>query len=145
MGRRTLINSTLLVLGVLVVLLLGAQLPFANSAPADEVIEAGRAPTTTTTTEPPPEGVVIVRIDNGSFRPANLAIDLEVTQIVQWVNEDPREYVIIGSGGTFESPPLQQGDTFEFDFSTLEPAIHRYNAVIGFQRIPGSVDSRPAQ
>ena len=76
MGRRTLINSTLLVLGVLVVLLLGAQLPFANSAPADEVIEAGRAPTTTTTTEPPPEGVVIVRIDNGSFRPANLAIDL---------------------------------------------------------------------
>ena len=145
MGRRTLINSTLLVVGVFAVLFLIGQSPLFSSSPSDDVVEAGRAPTTTTTTEPPPEGVVIVRIDNGVFRPANLAVDLTETQTVQWVNEDPREYVIIGSGGTFESPPLAQGDTFEFDFSTLEPAIHRYNAVIGFQRIPGSVDTRPEQ
>ena len=88
---------------------------------------------------------MIVRVNNGVFRPANLRIDLAVTQTIQWINEDDREYVIVGSGGTFESPPLAQGDTFEFDFSTLEPAIHRYNAVLGFQRIPGSVDTRPEQ
>ena len=145
MGRRTLINSTLLVVGVFVVLFVLGQTSVFSSSPSDDVVEAGRAPTTTTTTEPPPEGVVIVRIDNGVFRPANLAIDLDETQIVQWINEDPREYVIIGTGGTFESPPLAQGDSFEFDFSTLEPSIHRYNAVIGFQRIPGSVDTRPEQ
>ncbi|MGI9667907.1 MAG: hypothetical protein ACR2N2_12570 [Acidimicrobiia bacterium] len=143
MGRRTLIQSTILVLVVFGVLLVVGSAR--SSSPSDSVQEAGRAPTTTTTTEPPPEGVVVVRLSNGVFRPANLAIDIEEVQIVQWINEDPREYVIVGSGGIFESPPLNQGDTFEFDFSTLDPAIHRYNALIGFQRIPGSVDTRPEQ
>ena len=143
MGKRTLIQSTVLVVVVFAVLVaIGSVL---SSSPSEATVEAGRVPTTTTTTEPPPEGVVIVRLNNGVFRPANLAIDLEVTQTVQWINEDPREYIIVGSGGTFESPPLNQGDTFEFDFSTLEPGIHRYNALIGFQRIPGSVDTRPEQ
>ena len=143
MGKRTLIQSTVLVVVVFAVLVaIGSLL---SSSPSEATVEAGRVPTTTTTTEPPSEGVVVVRLSNGVFRPSNLAIDIEVTQIVQWINEDPREYIIVGSGGTFESPPLNQGDTFEFDFSTLEPAIHRYNALIGFQRIPGSVDTRPEQ
>jgi hypothetical protein len=34
---------------------------------------------------------------------------------------------------------------FEFDFSTVEPAIYRQKASIGFNRIPGSVDTRPEQ
>ena len=143
MGRRNLIKSTLTIAGVFAVLLIVGSL--ITSEPSEAVQESARAPTTTTTTEPPPEGVVVVRLVNGAFRPANLAMDLSQQQIVQWLNEDPREYVIIGTGGTFESPPLNQGDTFEFDFSTLEPSIYRYNAVIGFQRIPGSVDTRPAQ
>lgn len=136
-------QSTILVIVVFAVLILvGAT---RSSSPSNATQESGRAPTTTTTTEPPPEGVTIVRLSNGVFRPANLAINIDEVQVVQWINEDPREYVIVGSGGTFESPPLNQGDTFEFDFSTLEPAIHRYNALIGFQRIPGSVDTRPEQ
>jgi hypothetical protein len=142
-GRRTLIQSSLLVVVVFVVLLVVGTV--ITSGPSTATQEAARPPTTTTTTEPPPEGVVIVRLSNGVFRPANLAIDIAEVQIVQWVNEDDREYIIVGSGGTFESPPLNQGDTFEFDFSTLDPAIHRYNALIGFQRIPGSVDTRPEQ
>lgn len=143
MTRRTLIQSIVLVAVVFVVLL--AVGTVITSGPSAATEEAARVPTTTTTTEPPPEGVVIVRVSNGVFRPANLRIDLAVTQTIQWINEDDREYIIVGSGGTFESPPLNQGDTFEFDFSTLEPAIHRYNAVLGFQRIPGSVDTRPEQ
>lgn len=143
MARRTLIQSTLLVVAVFVVLL--AVGTVITSGPSSATAEAGRAPTTTTTTEPAPEGVVVVKLSNGVFRPSNLAIDLDEIQIVQWINEDDREYIIVGSGGTFESPPLNEGDTFQFDFSTLDPAIHRYNALIGFQRIPGSVDTRPEQ
>lgn len=143
MARRTIINSTLLVLGVFAALVIIGSL--ITSEPSQATIDAGRIPTTTTTTEPPPEGVVVVRLDNGAFRPSNLAVDINVVQIVQWVNDDPREYIIVGSNDTFESPPLAQGDVFEFDFSTLEPGIHRYNALIGFQRIPGSVDTRPEQ
>lgn len=87
-------------------------------------------------------GVTVVRITNGTFRPANLAFDLREIQVVRWVNEDDQEYVVSARDDTFESPPLERGDTFEFDFSALEPAIHRYIATIGFQLIPGSVDTR---
>lgn len=143
MGRRNLMNTIFLVAGVFVVLLvIGTVI---TSEPSEATQEAGRVPTTTTTTEPPPEGTVKVRLNNGVFRPANLRIDLTEVQIVEWVIEDDREYIIRSSTGLFESELLGEGDTFQFDFSTVEPAIHRYNALIGFQRIPGSVDSRPEQ
>ena len=143
MGRRNLINASIFLAVVFVVLLIVGSL--LESGPSAEAVAADRRPATTTTTEPPPEGVVIVKISNGVFRPANLKLDVNEIQVVQWHNEDDVEYVIIGSGGIFESPPLNQGDSFEFDFSTLPPGIHRYNAVIGFQRLPGSVDTRPDQ
>jgi hypothetical protein len=135
-------KSTLLVVGVFVALMIvGAIMA---SGPSAATIAADRTPTSTTTTEPPPEGIAIVRIDNGVFRPANLKIDLDEVWIVRWINDDPREYVMVDSDGNFEVT-LAEGDTFEFDYSTLEPGIHRYKALIGFQRIPGSVDSRPSQ
>jgi hypothetical protein len=142
-GRRNIMKSTVLVVSVFVVLLIVGTL--ISSEPSEATQEAAKPPTTTTTTEPPPEGVAIVRLSNGVFRPANLDMDTAVVQVVQWVNEDPREYVIRATDGSFESPPLAQGDTFEWDFSVLPPGIHRYNALIGFQRIPGSVDTRPNQ
>ncbi len=105
------------------------------------------AVTVTTTTEAPPEGVTIVSITNGSFRPSNLKVDLEVTPIVRWIHEDSaeREYVLIARNGEFESPALTPGDTFEVDFSELEPAIYRYNATLGNTRVPGTIDTRPKQ
>lgn len=144
MGRRNVINTILLVLGVSAVLFV-IGLVVIESGPSEATVEAGRVPTTTTTTEPPPEGTVIVRLNNAVFRPANLAMDLDEAQIVEWVIEDDAEYIIRSSTGLFESPPLGLGDTFQFDFSTVEEAIHRYAALIGFQRIPGSVDTRPEQ
>ena len=143
MGRRNVMKSILLVAAVFAVLLVVGTV--ISSSPSEATLESGRVPSTTTTTEPPPEGTVKVRLNNGVFRPANLRIDLEEVQVVEWIIEDDREYVIVSSTGLFESGPLGLGDTFEFDFSTVEPAIHRYNALIGFQRIPGSVDSRPEQ
>ena len=138
MGRRTMIQSIVLVVAVFVVLL--AVGTVITSGPSSATQESARPPTTTTTTEPPPEGVVVVKLSNGVFRPSNLAIDIDEIQVVQWINEDDREYIIVGSGDTFESPPLNEGDTFEFDFSTVPPAIHRYNAVLGFQRIQSGSD-----
>lgn len=104
-------------------------------------------PTITTTTEAPPEGVIIVTISNGAFRPSNLDVDLTKTPIVRWIHEDSgeREYVIMASTGEFESPPLNTGDVFEVDFNDFEPGIYRYFAFLGNNRVPGSVDSRPEQ
>jgi hypothetical protein len=140
--NRTIINSVLLVAGIVAVLFV-AGLALASS-PSDEVIASGKLPTTTTTTEPPPEGVFIMNIDNGSFRPSNVLLDLEETWIVKWVNDDPREYLLADKGGLFEIT-LAEGDEYEFDYSTLEPGIYRVFATVGFQRIPGTIDTRPDQ
>lgn len=142
MGSRNIMKSALLIVSVFVVLIILGALN--TSSPSGATIEADRKPTTTTTTEPPPEGVTVVRIDNGVFRPANLKIDLEEIRIIRWINKDPTEYILVDSDGAFEIT-LGQNETFEFDYSTLEPGIHRYKALIGLQRIPGSVDTRPEQ
>ena len=142
MVNSTILKSALLVVGIAAVLLLmGLAI---ESSPSDQVAQADNKPTTTTTTEPPPQGVFVVRLDNGTFRPANVALDLDETWIVKWVNEDPREYVLADKGDQFEVT-LAPGDEFEFDYSTLEPGIYRVFASVGFQRIPGTIDSRPAQ
>ena len=103
------------------------------------IFRGTNSPTTTTM---PPEGVVIVRINNGTFKPALLQISLENQWIVRWVNEDTREYVV-AMRDQFESPTLAQGDSFEFNFRDLEPALYRYYTFSGNQRIPGQVDTRP--
>jgi len=137
--NSTILKSALLVIGIAAVLLLmGLAI---ESAPSDQVAQADNKPTTT---EPPPQGVFVVRLDNGTFRPANVALDLDKTWIVKWVNEDPREYVLADKDDQFEVT-LAPGDEFEFDYSTLEPGIYRVFASVGFQRIPGTIDSRPAQ
>lgn len=118
-----------------------------GSGPSPETLESARRPSTTTTTEPPPEGIVVVIIKNGRFSPSNLELDLENEFTVRWENQDFErdfEYQIISrTRGDFESPVLKPGDSWEFDFRTLEPAVHRYNTFLGNQRIPGQVDTRP--
>lgn len=106
-----------------------------------------RPPTTTTTTEPPPEGVFVINITNGAFRPSVLALDITTTPIVEWRHDDLArfEYTITSDEDLFESPVLAQGDTFQFDFGDLPPSIYRYTATLGRNRIPGSIDTRPSQ
>ena len=142
MDRGIMLKSGILVIAVFAVVVVVGSL--ASSAPSEATRESAQSPTTTTTTEPPPPGEVVVRLSNGSFRPSNLALDLTETQIVHWINEDPREYLLADLDGAFESP-LPPGGEFRFDYSALEPSIYRYYAEIGFQRIPGSVDTRPEQ
>jgi hypothetical protein len=115
-----------------------------TSGPSDATVTADKKPVVTTTTEAPPEGIAVVRIDNGVFRPANLKMDLDEAWIVRWVNDDDVEYLLQGTEDEFEVK-LGPGATFEFDYSTLDPGIHRYRAFVGFNRIPGSVDTRPEQ
>jgi len=147
--NRTLIKSALFVAGVFVALVVVGSL--VSSGPSQATVDADRQPTTTTTTEPPAVGVVVVLLENGVLRPSNLEIDLEEIQIVHWINRDDNVFVIEDSGGAFASEPLGQGDEFEFDYSTLPPGLYRYRAVLetdslfGGVRVPGVVDSRPAQ
>ena len=113
-----------------------------GSGPSDDALARNQPPPTTTTTTLPPEGIAVVTIRNGKFAPAILALNLEETWIVRWVNEDPpREYTL--NFGDFQSPTLLPGDTYEVDFSELETGIYRYKAAIGSQLIPGTVDTRP--
>jgi hypothetical protein len=135
-------NSAGFVIIVFVVLVAIGTLK--SSGPSEATVASDKKPVATTTTEPPPEGVAIVRIDNGVFRPANLKINLDEVWLVQWVNDDDVEYLLQGTEDEFEVT-LGPGASFEFDYSTLEPDIHRYRAFVGFNRIPGSVDSRPEQ
>lgn len=127
--------------------LTAALLAACGSGPSEAVAAAGREPQATTTTEPPDEGVVVVSITNGSFRPSNLKLDLNEEWIVEWRHEDDpeREYVLEARNGEFESPTLAQGDTYQVDFSQLEPDIYRYNMWIGQQRLSGFIDTRPDQ
>ncbi len=149
LANRTIFRSVLFVAGVFVALLvLGSVL---SSGPSQATIDADRQPTTTTTTEPPPEGVVVVHIDNGVLRPSNLEINIEEIQIVKWINKDDRDFILQDDEGHFLTDPLGKGDEFEFDYSTLPPALYRYKAILvtdsifGGVRIPGLVDSRTAQ
>jgi len=113
-----------------------------GSGPSPQALARNEPPPTTTTTTLPPEGVAVVTITNGKFTPALLELDLEKQWIVRWINDDPpREYVLTAK--EFESPTLLPGDSWEFDFSGLKPAIYRYRTFIGNQRIPGMVDTRP--
>lgn len=130
------------VTGTIVVLLL--IIAACGSGPSPEALERNSRPSTTTTTEPPPEGVTVIVIQNGAFAPSILNIDLETTWIVRWENQDDVEYVISSQkAGVFESPPIAPGESWEFDFSTLEPAVHRFGTLRGNVRIPGLVDSQP--
>ena len=143
MGKRNLIKSIVFVVVVFGLLIVVGNIN--TSAPSASVIEADRQPTTTTTTEPPPPGVAFVVISNGSFQPSILELDLTDIHIVQWTNEDALEYEFSSADDLWETFTLSEGDQFEFDFSTVEPAIYRQKASIGFNRIPGSVDTRPEQ
>jgi len=141
-GSRNIMKSAVFIVVVFVALVAIGTL--ATSGPSDATVVSAKQPATTTTTEAPPEGFTVVRIDNGVFRPANLKIDLDEIWTVRWVNDDKVEYLLEGTNDEF-SVQLVPGGTFEFDFSGLEPAIYRYRAFIGFNRIPGSVDTRPQQ
>lgn len=131
----------------LVAILIATTLAAAcGSGPSPEALERDQLPGATTTTEPPPEGVFVVTIRNGSLAPSNVNLNLETHWIVRWENRDaPREYVLTERNGVFESPLLEPGDSFEFDFSDLEPGLYRYHTEIGAQRIPGLIDTRPAR
>lgn len=128
---------------VIIALLLGA----CSSGPSDAALESGKTPVSTTTTEPPPEGIAVVIIEGGRFRPSNLKLDLDQEWIVEWRHEGiaEREYTIEARNGEFKSEVMTPGSVFQVDFSELEPAIYRYFSFLGNNRIPGSVDTRPEQ
>jgi hypothetical protein len=124
-----------------------------GSGPSPEAIARDRRIATTTTTEPPPAGTTVIKIVNGAFAPAILEIDIDETPIVEWRHEDNREgavYVIstttrVEGELPFQSEEMTFGDTFTVNFGELPPDIYRYFALAGFNRLPGTIDTRPKQ
>ena len=144
-------KGLLLVVVLMVIALVAAA---CGSGPSPEALERNRRIATTTTTEPPPPGTAVIKIVNGAFAPAIIEIDLDQTPIVEWRHEDTREgavYVIstttrLESGEIpFQSEELALGDSFSVDFGQLPPNIYRYFALAGFNRLPGTIDTRPKQ
>lgn len=115
------------------------------SGPSPAVVARSLPPPVTTTTEPLAEGIVLIKIFNAAFQPAVLELDPGAFPVIRWENTDDVEYTIFARGGEFESPVLGPGATWDFDFSTLEPNVYRYFIIRGAQRIPGLIDTRPAQ
>jgi hypothetical protein len=113
-----------------------------GSGPSLEALARNEPPPTTTTTTIPPEGVVVVTISNGTFKPSLLELNLDEQWLVRWVNEDDRAYTLF-CRGVFESPELTLGDTWEFDFRTVEPDVFHYSSMIGNGKIPGTIDTQP--
>jgi hypothetical protein len=129
--------------GALVLVVLAA----CGSGPSEAAIAEG-PPITTTTTEAPPEGVRVVVISNGVFRPQILEFQLTEASLVEFRHQDQErfQYVIRWENEVFpDSPELSRGDTYTVDFSTLPPDFYRYSAQLGLNSIPGSVDTRAAQ
>lgn len=118
-----------------------------GSGPSADALAQG-PPTSTTTTEAPPEGVKVVLISNGVFRPQILEFQLSEASLVEFRHQDRErfQYVITWEGGIFpDSPELAAGDTYTVDFSTIPPGFYRYSAKLGLSVIPGSVDTRAEQ
>lgn len=145
-----------------------------SSGPSPEALERNQTPSTTTTTEPLPEGLVIVTIENGAFRPSNIELDLEEFYIVEWRHQDStsldadgntRVFTIETRRGEFGAQQraaeetgdpdarcqpcvefeLAFGESHQIDFRDFEPGLYRYFSFLGQNRIPGTIDTRPAQ
>lgn len=88
---------------------------------------AGGAPTTPTSVAPPTTpavaaaataaaDVTAINVVDFSFDPATLEIPVGTT--VRWTNNDTAVHTITAEDGSFISEDLQQGDSFEFTFTT---------------------------
>ena len=68
-------------------------------------------------------GAVEVDVSGISFQPGNL--DIEVGDTVRWVNRDPVAHTITAEDGSWTSPLVGPGETYERTFST--PGVMRYH------------------
>ncbi|OGF52886.1 MAG: hypothetical protein A2Z21_04320 [Candidatus Fraserbacteria bacterium RBG_16_55_9] len=75
----------------------------------------------------------IVGIENFSFKPATITLDVGTT--VSWINRDSAPHTVTSSDRTLDSPTLKQGESFQFTFNT--PGTYDY-----FCRIHPSMKAR---
>ena len=103
------------------------------------------------TTLPPALSMRSILANRSILKSALFVGGVFVALIVEWFNTDDRVFVIEASDGAFTSRPLNMGDSFQFDYSSLPTASHRYKAILetdslfGGVRIPGLVNTRPEQ
>ncbi len=85
--------------------------------------DAGEPIITAPPTTPVVEGAEVAIVDS-SFQPAEVSINLGET--VTWINEDSIAHDIASDDGqTFESPVLNEGDSYSFTFEV--PGSYPYH------------------
>lgn len=71
-------------------------------------------------------GPNIIIIQNDSFNPRNLTVPVGTT--VQWINRDNTQHQIVSDAGTFQSPVLANGGSYNFYFA--QPGVYGYRCGI---------------
>ena len=67
-----------------------------------------------------------VLIQNDAFNPRNLTIRTGTT--IQWINRDNTQHQIVSDSGTFQSPVLSNGGSYNFYFA--QPGVYGYRCGI---------------
>lgn len=67
-----------------------------------------------------------ILIQNDSFNPRNLTVKTGTT--VQWINRDATQHQVISDSGTFQSPVLSNGGSYNFFFA--QPGVYGYRCGI---------------
>lgn len=92
--------------------------PTATTAPTAEPTATAPA----ATGEPPAAANASVTIEDFEFTPANLTVSAGTT--VTWTHLGDVRHTVTADDGSFDSPTLSGGDTFEFTFTT--PGTYAY-------------------
>lgn len=93
--------------------------------------EAGKAPGTVDAPGPSSDegaaesSVVVIEIAKMSFGEARVTIPAGTT--VRWINRDPVPHTSTSDDGTWESPILQPGESWEYTFQ--EPGVYPYHCL----------------
>jgi len=67
---------------------------------------------------------VVVKVGHNRLEPAEITVEAGTT--VTFLNEDqmPGGHTLVADDGSFESPPLEKGQTWQHTFE--EPGVHAY-------------------
>jgi plastocyanin len=112
--------------------------PTATTEPTTQPT-ATAEPTTEPTDAAPPSSAANVSIEDFQFSPANITITAGTT--VRWTNLGEFRHTATADDGSFDSPTLAGGDTFEFTFTTAGTYAYycRFHGGAGGQGMSGIV------
>lgn len=122
-------NRRLLALIAVIIIIIAAVVIYSLTRPEGPAQDGGTAPviqnqTTNKTNET--VGPNTILIQNDTFNPRNLTVRTGTT--VQWINRDNTQHQIVSDTGTFQSPVLGNGGSYNFYFA--QSGVYGYRCEI---------------